>query len=258
MSFSFSNTTTSNPGQPIAVNTSSSLGAKPKTPMDVATKILIMVNVFAVVACGGLFEYQNYLKQQITQKKAQLISYTGNVAQLPLQDIQALSDKLATINPLVKNYPYVTDIFPILEASIENNVTYSSLNVAADSSAAGSGGYVITLQATAPDYKSVSRQITDLRSDVYKNYIKDVSISNISLSESGQVSFYVKLTLAIRGVAPDMLVLTAALSNTVNLLFSTTTATSTMVTSSSTLPLGGFGTSTTHSTSTTTASSTHI
>lgn len=171
------------------------------------TKVLGGIATVSVLATLGLFGWQYYLEKTITQKKQALAAYGNTVSDLPLQDIKALSSKLKMVNTLVKEYPYVTNVFPIIEESIENRVTYNSLDLQLFQ-----GGYVLNIDAEAPDYKTIARQLDVLRSDVYKRYFPKLTLDTLSPGDKGRVGFSITTPVNIEGVTPDELILNTTLS----------------------------------------------
>lgn len=195
----------------------------------IVTQLLMVASAVSVLATVGLFGWKYFLEQQIANKKQALATYGSSVSDLPLQEIKALSNKLTLVNQLVKEYPYVTNIFPIIEESIENRVTYSSFDLQVLE-----GKYTLTLEAEAPDYKTVARQMDVLRGEVYKKYLPEVSLEGLKPSNKGKVGFSIRSPVNLQGITPDQLVLTTTLlDQNLSLLVSSSTSSSTIDSSSS-------------------------
>jgi hypothetical protein len=177
--------------------------------IDWLNVILMLIAGGAVLVTLLLAVWHVLLQSSIDAKKTKLSAYEERLSHIPLQDIKKVSSKLKLANTLAKEYPYVTNIFQILEDSVDTNVTYSNFDMHYDLQ---KGGYLVSLSGTAPDYKTLAMQMDLLKSPVYATYISGLSLEGLHPNSKGGVDFGLKMGIGVKGIAPDMLVLTTASS----------------------------------------------
>lgn len=102
------------------------------------------------------------------------------------QEINSVGKEVQIIYDALAKHVYWTQFFALLEKYTLANVTYGSF--------AAGGNSALTLDATAPDYYTVARQLKVLQDEQAKEFVSGVDISSATLSDTG-VNFTIELTL---------------------------------------------------------------
>ncbi len=102
------------------------------------------------------------------------------------QEINSVGKEVQIIYDALAKHVYWTQFFALLEKYTLANVSYGSF--------AAGGNSALTLDATAPDYYTVARQLKVLQDEQAKEFVSGVNISSATLSDTG-VNFTIELTL---------------------------------------------------------------
>lgn len=199
---------------------------------------LFIACVGSILIAIGLFAYSSYLNSQVDAKKATLASYESRLGSLPLEDMRRLSNRINIINQLIQQHPSTNVAFRIIEDSVENQVTYKGFELRYNDQGKN---YFLQLRAVAPDYKSVAQQIDTFNRKPYTTYIQNVSVEGLQLDDTGKVGFTLKMPIAITGLLPENINLSAGASERIGLSTSTPTTTSAMNNTASTSTTSTFG-----------------
>lgn len=165
--------------------------------ITVAGSILLGVGVIVTL---GLFAYRSYLTTQIEEKKLLLVASENKIKNIPITDMRDLSNKLKIAGALVRNHPFATTAFKILEGSIEDSVTYDTFSLEFNDK---TNIYSITVQAQAPDYKTVVQQVDTYKRKPYIDYMAFSSLAELSQDPTGRVSFSFTAPIKILGINPE-------------------------------------------------------
>ena len=136
----------------------------------IVSSLLVFVIYFAYhIYKGKIIKEHNGLENQLNlymedSKKFDDLIYEINIWQGKIEEIETL----------LNEHIYWTKFFEKLEENTLPNVKFTSF--------AGTVGSVITLQATAPDYQTVSKQWIHLQKA--EDFVKEVSISGATMSVS--------------------------------------------------------------------------
>ena len=155
---------------------------KKKVPRWVNVTLLFSIILLLVVA--GWFYL---LKKQIAnaqQRKALVeknIEETKNKINGFVQkaEINTLADKIRRFSSILEEHKTVSKAIEFLKSKCHPNVHFTNLSVDSEKNTAEIG-------ATADNFKSVSQQIASLRGE---KYVKEVALSDISLSKEGGIDF---------------------------------------------------------------------
>ena len=148
----------------------------------------------------GLVGYKYYLSEKIDFKKSQIQSYDAQLAGLPVEDMRKLSNRIKLVNQLVKEHPSISSAFEILEASVENQITYSGFDLRYNDTAKN---YQLQLRGYAPNYKSIAQQVDTYKRKPYSAYVSNLVVEGLVPNEKGLISFVFKMPVAIAGVLPE-------------------------------------------------------
>lgn len=163
---------------------------------------IIAMGVFGVTALvtAGLFGYKFLLSSQVEAKKTKLASYETQLAGIPIEDMRKLSNRIKVISQLVKEHPSVNVAFLIVEASVENMVTFSKFSLNYSETLKS---YQLSLGGVAPDYKSVAQQVDTYKSKPYSTYISKVTVDSLAPNANGQIAVSFTMPVSITGIVPE-------------------------------------------------------
>ena len=166
-----------------------------------------IVEIFLFVVFGvmvlitvGLFGYKFFLSSQIEGKKEKLARYEASLTGYPIEEMRKLSNRLKIVSQLVKEHPSVNVAFLIVEASVENMVTFTKFDLRYSDTAKS---YKLVLNGVAPDYKAVAQQLDALQMDPYKRYIPKFTLETLNPDANGRIVFSISMPIAITGLVPD-------------------------------------------------------
>lgn len=211
MPFSFQPNITGTEGgaqvaQPVSIT--AGLGASAQGLVSRATSsgksfleiILFVVFGLSILTVVILLGYKFFLSSQIESKKAELNAYEARLAGYPVEEMRKLSSRMKVVNQLIREHPSVQVAFLIIEASVENMVTFTKFDLRYSESARS---YQLVLSGTAPNYKSVAQQLDALRTKPYSTYIPKFTLDNILPDANGKVVFSLTMPVTITGIVPE-------------------------------------------------------
>lgn len=166
-------------------------------------KVLIAVTVIMVLVAGGFFIWGFLLKSGIEGKRAQIEELQTKIQQFSSGDVKNITTKFHTAKILAKEYPFVTDIFSVLEHSVQDGVVYNKFDTHTD---AVSGNYFIDISGVAPNYHTLIQQVDILKTDTtFAKYFVDVEVVSFKPNSKGSIDFSFKIKSNINGVDPENL-----------------------------------------------------
>lgn len=168
-----------------------------KTFVEIALFALFGLSMLAIVA---LFVYKYYLTSRIEAKKGKINSYESLLAGMPLEEMRNTSNRLKVVSQLIKEHPSVNVAFMILEASVENMITYNKFELQYSNT---SKSYQLSLEGRAPDYKSVAQQTDTYQRKPYSTYVSKIAVDGLQPTQNGGVSFNYKMPISIMGFIPE-------------------------------------------------------
>lgn len=173
---------------------------------DIVQYMLYGINAIAILITALLFGWKYYINSQIDSKKAQLETYKNNLSTLPIAQMKEVSDRLKAAASLVKNYPYASGVFSLVEDSIENKVYLTDMDAVLSEDGSS---YTVYLTGVADSYQGIIQQLNTLRSPKYSAYITNPQVDpGFSLNENtGDIKFSIKMTMRLGGVTKDTLIL---------------------------------------------------
>ncbi len=148
----------------------------------------LVVFLLSLVAYGGLLLYKNKVSNEINDLTSSL-EKAREALELPvINQLKDVSDKIESTKVLVEKHVSPTAVFDLLEKDTLKKITLKSL----DYRAAGKGGVEISVNGSAPDYKTLAQQ-----GDVFEREkgIIRVSFSGLNLGEKGMIEFTSKIIL---------------------------------------------------------------
>lgn len=162
--------------------------------------LLFMIFGATILITVGLLGYKFFLSSQIEGKREKLASYEAGLTGYPIEEMRKLSNRLKIVSQLVKDHPSVNVAFLIVEASVENMVTFTKFDLRYSDTAKS---YKLVLNGVAPDYKAVAQQLDALQMDPYKRYIPKFTLETLNPDANGRIVFSLNMPITIMGLVPD-------------------------------------------------------
>ncbi len=153
--------------------------------------LLILASIIlaiTVLAAGGTFLYQQYLKKAEAAKSAQILAEQKQVSADSVNKFIRLRDRLVAAKTVLNQHIVLSQFFNLLETITLQNVHFDgvSIDVSDDRSAK------ISMTGQAKDFNALENQ-----SSVFANqqYIKSAIFSGIAVNKDNSVSFAVTADL---------------------------------------------------------------
>ncbi len=152
-------------------------------------KILLYSLVFLLI---GLTISYIVLISLNERAQAELVKVEEKIEGQKTQELKELEDKVQSqktkvdlFSPYLESHIIITKFFDFIESKTHPHIYFSQLSVSANSS-------VVNLTGEADSFLSLGQQLI-----IFNNSekIKNVSLSNISLGQKGEVLFNLKLSL---------------------------------------------------------------
>lgn len=180
------------------------MGSDGKSFIDFIAKVIL--GIAASIALGML-GYYFYIQSSVESKKTKILEYETKLGAFPLEEMRHFSNRLKFVNQLIKEHPSVNAAFRLLEESVEDRITYSSFEFGYDE---GAKVPTIAVDGVAPDYKTLAQQMDALKAKPYTTYISNVELQNLEPNDKGLISFRLSMSVAVKGVLPEELILANA------------------------------------------------
>ena len=172
----------------------------PKKPLDTGNAyhepgglgflffIALFIFVASLVAAGGVFAYEGFLKSSIASKDASLTKAEGAFDLKSVQDLIELDSRINNANRLLASHVAPSGIFNFLGQQTLPNVQFTDFKYALQTD----GTATIVMNGVADTFSNVA-----LQSDQFSasKLLKDVIFSNIKVSNTGTVTFSVAATV---------------------------------------------------------------
>lgn len=169
--------------------------------------ILIVVTVIMVLIALGIFSWSMVLKTKIkdnritieglqTEIQTKVASLNGDGS------TKKLTEKFHIAKIIASEYPYVTNIFKILEHSTQEGIVYNKFDTQSDVG----GAYSVNISGKSPGYHKLIQQVDILNTDeALKKYFSSIEVSSFKPNEKGEIEFTLKIKSNISGVDPENL-----------------------------------------------------
>jgi hypothetical protein len=147
----------------------------------------VLVFSFSVLLAIGMFGYKFYLKYRIEQMGAELEAARAALEPETINELTRLSNRIISTRDLISTHVVVTPLFALLEASTALPVRFTDFRYAQTD-----GVPQLSMKGEARGYAALAFQ-----ADVFSQseYFKDVAFSDLSLSDRGDVSFSLEVTV---------------------------------------------------------------
>ena len=174
-------------------------GVKPKgASVNLLSLISIIVFIAVVAGAVGVFFYQNYLNGSIVSDKQSLDLAQGQFDIATINDIIRLDSRINVAgggqNSLLTKHIAVSNLFAALQSATVQTVRFVNFNF----SAANGNALALNLSGSAQSFSDVALQSSSFNRTPY---FKNISVSNLSVDQTGAVTFNMTMT-----VDPSLLV----------------------------------------------------
>jgi len=129
--------------------------------------------------CGGLYVYRNFLSNSLEEKKSTLSSLEVEFEPSLISEVQRVSSAISAAKDILAKRVFQTRLFTILEEKTLPQISFGTFSYAHDKKA-------LVLVGEAGSYADIARQSGVFESS---SEIKEVLFSNLTLKETGNVSF---------------------------------------------------------------------
>ena len=156
-----------------------------KTPGEnifLYTCIAIIVAVF--VSIIGLNFYKNSIYAQIDALNQGFIDVENSRDKTSEASLEVLNSQLSSLSNLVKDHVLLTKAFAKIEDTINQRVVITNLSIKIDTQK-------VSIQATAPDYTTVARQLASFLGD---DTIQDVIVGKMTRTTANQLGFVMDIS----------------------------------------------------------------
>lgn len=162
--------------------------------------LLVIVTVIMFLSATAVFAWRISLNSSIDNKKQELEADQQKIASIQFADFKKVPTKFHIAKILVENHPFVSDIFKILEHSVQSGIVYNKFDTHTD---VASGNYYVEISGTAPGYRTLIQQIDIFKIDpIYKKYFLSTEVGNFKPNSKGEIDFSLKIKSNINGVDP--------------------------------------------------------
>lgn len=163
----------------------------------------VILFVFGCIALTtiGLFVYKGILMAQITSMQEELNTKQASFPKIQLNEMVKFSDRLKKVNEIMNERASIRTAFEVLEATIQNPVTYNKFSL---SKSKTKKGFFLSFGGETNSYHSLYQQIEAIKSKDFNNVLSNVTISGTGpLDKKGVGSFKVDAQVKIEGIDPD-------------------------------------------------------
>ncbi len=149
----------------------------------------------ACLVSAGLFLYTQYITGAISDKIAQLKANRDAFQPALIEELVRLDDRMTSAKRLLETHVAPSEVLRFLEQNTTRSVRYLSLRYRNAPTDVPEKQVLLSLQGTAPDFKSVAQQ-----SDVFSSHelVREPLFSNLNVSETDQAVFSASMSLEPR------------------------------------------------------------
>lgn len=154
--------------------------------LGVFTVFALMVFLVSAALWGGLFLYERYLKEQISEKESSLkIAQSGLESSL-IMSLAQLAGKIDAAKSLIKNHKAPSSIFVFLEDNTLKDVRFKNF----DFSFSSAGESSVSMSGVAKSYSALALQANAFEKN---GNVRKASFSGFKLDKNGWVNFEVEI-----------------------------------------------------------------
>jgi hypothetical protein len=169
----------------------------------IVTFLTVLIFILSVIGAGGVFAYQQVLKNGIASKAHTLQLNQDAFGSNTIEDLARMDTRIAQAKTLLNKHVAASAVFAFLGSQTLQTVQFTSFDYKLSNDRSGS----LSMEGVATSFSAVA-----LQSDQFggSKVLKDVIFSDINPDQAGKVRFTVKAT-----IAPDLLLYSHTVTNTV-------------------------------------------
>lgn len=161
---------------------------KPKPKISVFVNLLFWFSLILLIVLGGLyFLLQNQISSLAEEKEKIEEDMTLSPSQEELKkEMQLVSNKISDFSEIFEGHKITSNFFKFLKIYCHPKVQFMSLRIDSKQTNAD-------LQGETENFRTLGEQILILKQ---VDFIKGLQVSNISLTQTGKVSFSLTFTFS--------------------------------------------------------------
>lgn len=148
-------------------------------------RVSLIVFLAAAVFTAGLYFYRNFAGASLLRQKSLLEKLEVEFEPSLIAELERVSNSIVAARDILRLHGRTSPVFDVLEQSTLSSVSFSNFSYSADKN-------IINLSGEAASYSDVASQSRVL--EALPN-IASATFSNLSLRESGAVSFNLNMVL---------------------------------------------------------------
>jgi hypothetical protein len=166
-----------------------------KSSVSILTFIATIIFISSIIAGVGVYFYKGYLVKKMDEAKITLTENQERFEPDSIRNLQETDKRLLAATEILSKHVMVTPLFNALEALTMKKVKFNKFTFSTGGEAGTSGKLEVSLSGVASDYTTIALQSDVFSKDQYRKYVKDVSFTNLVLTDSGSVTFNLGFTV---------------------------------------------------------------
>lgn len=150
--------------------------------------LAVFVFVFSILISAGGFGYEWWLRRDIAQMGDALKAAQNILESDSIKEITSLDQRIKSTGKILQSHTIASPLFAFLEESTLQQVRFTDFKYESTLD----GMLNLTMRGEARGYAILAKQAEILSTS---KYIKDISFSDLSLNDKGDVSFALKAKL---------------------------------------------------------------
>ncbi len=147
----------------------------------------VMAMLLMTVTCYGVFAFKAYVyDKKISELDDKIASYSTPEEKAAEKEVLDYKKKIDDFASVIASHKISSNIFGFIETATLPNVWFSSFTMSENDNE-------IRMVGEAENMEALSRQFNVLESN--KEYVKDISVLNSQVSQSGRISFVLNVSL---------------------------------------------------------------
>lgn len=155
-----------------------------------ASVLAVVLLALSLLAYGGLFLYQRPLIDQLQDLQAEIEEVKKQRDEDFEEEAESLYAVLKSLNPLLENHLYWSNIFSKIEELTVPRVSFADFN---GTIAESGGSPSVTLSGKTAGYTYLAKQ---MKSFSQEELVSDIKVSGIQLSTEGGIEFGLYINFA--------------------------------------------------------------
>lgn len=164
--------------------------------------ILIAFAILSVCASVVFFSYGLYLSSRIEKKQTEILALDATFKEYPIEDMKRLSNRMAALNGLMKDYVSARSPLRFLEDVVEKQVLFNQFALVKNQQSAG---YLMNFTIITTNYRSLIQQLEALNLAQYSKVVPQSKIGSL-VDNTSSLKIRVSAPIFAQGVLSDDIV----------------------------------------------------